>query len=134
MYSYRVKSPISFVSYRYMLSYSYQLLLPTPISYSYQLLITSSRYYSLLYISYLLPYQLLLSISLFSCQFTVLLSGNIITYSYHISFFIRYFYQLLVSTLLAYSCKILLSELICNQSLRATPTRSSLKLLLCHFV
>ena len=57
----------TFISYRCLLSYSYQLLLPTPTSYSYQLLITGSRYYSLLYISYLLPYQLFLSIRLFSC-------------------------------------------------------------------
>ena len=80
----------TFISYRYLLSYSYQLLLPTPISYYYQLLITGSQYCSLLFISYLLPYQLFLSISLFSCQ--VLLSDNIITYYCHIS----YFYQVLL--------------------------------------
>ena len=93
----------TFISYRCLLSYSYQLLLPTPTSYSYQLLITGSRYYSLLYISYLLPYQLFLSIRLFSSQFKVLLSGNIITYSYHISYFYQiYFHQFLISNLLAY--------------------------------
>ena len=80
-------------------SYSYQLNLPTTISCSYQLLLLTNH---------------------FSYCFQVLLSGNIITYSYQllkstISF--RYFYQLLVSTLLVHSCKVLLSELLCNLSL-----------------
>ena len=80
-------------------NYFYQLLFPTPVSYFCHLLVTGSGCCSLLY-------QLLLLTSHFSYYSQVLLSGNIITYSYQLlafPTFISYSYLLYSHAPIRYS-------------------------------
>ena len=87
-------------------------------------------------IRYSLLYQLLLSTSCFSCYFHVFLKGNIITYSHQLlatAITIRFFYLLLISTLLATPIKCSYQNSLVTTQYQYSSHTLRLTVLLWHF-